>query len=95
MSKITVVAAAALVCIGAPLALAQSYGAQAPESKARTGLNARAQAPASKARAQVNRNQSEARRFKYDRDAGQHGITPFYYRPYYYGHYGYYGPWPP
>ncbi len=70
---------------------------------AESGLSALAQAPASKALAQQgakgirHRNQSELARsrFKYDRDAGQHGITPHYYRPYYYGHYGYYGPWPP
>ncbi len=88
MIKSSVVVAAALVCMGALPASAQSYAGV-------YGTGNIAQAPASKARAQVGRNQSEVRRFKYDRDAGQHGITPYYYRPYYYGHYGYYGPWPP
>ncbi len=88
MKKLAIVAVAAFVCI--------TYSAE-------SGLSAVAQAPASRALAQQDtkgirhRNQSELARprFKYDRDAGQHGITPHYYRPYYYGHYGYYGPWPP
>ncbi len=92
MNKITIVAAAALVCIGASPALAQSYSSSYGTE---TGRKVLAQAPASKARAQVNRNQSKARRFKYDRDAGQHGITPHYYRSYYPGADSYYGPWPP
>ncbi len=88
MKKLAIVAVVAFFSIGATPVSAQSYAGV-------YGTGNIAQAPASKARAQVGRNQSEVRRFKYDRDAGQHGITPNYYRPYYSGHRGYYGPWPP
>ncbi len=103
MKKLAIGAVAAFVCIGTVPASAQSHAGVYGTGNIAPSVLKYPNSAASKARAQQgakglrHRNQSDlaGQRFNYDRDAGQHGITPHYYRPYYYGHYGYYGPWPP